>query len=280
MKLVLEKVNYNYDDLKPAMSRETLEYHRDNLANSYVKRFNNGEGDSDFNEAGAFLHNIFFPQFSAPKKANKPFGISKEIIDEKFESFDKFKEEFSKKAMSIQGSGWLYMDTSGEIKTIVNHQIKQKIALLVDWWEHAWALDYQSDKKRYLENIWKIIDWSVINDRLNLSAKNARKSSLLKLLKKAEEEGLPEKFPKEFRRWLRESCYSRKIDSRMNMRSRCRLSNYFFNQEPYSEKIRLYNSWKDTKVRELNAERFDTPKEREPSIPSRLPHQHQLSLFD
>jgi Fe-Mn family superoxide dismutase len=35
----------------------------------------------------------------------------------------------------------------------------------VDWWEHAWALDYQSDKKRYLENIWKIINWTVINTR-------------------------------------------------------------------------------------------------------------------
>ena len=109
MKLSLEKVNYDYDDLSPSMSRETLEYHRDNLANSYVKRFNNGEGDSSFNEAGAFLHNIFFPQFSAPKRSNKPFGVSQEIINKKFESFEKFKEEFSKKAMSIQGSGWIYI---------------------------------------------------------------------------------------------------------------------------------------------------------------------------
>jgi superoxide dismutase len=37
---------------------------------------------------------------------------------------------------------------------------------LVDWWEHAWALDYQWDKEKYLDNIWKIIDWDVCNERL------------------------------------------------------------------------------------------------------------------
>ena len=68
--------------------------------------------------------------------------------------------------MKIQGSGWIYLSKSGKIKTIVNHEIRKDIFLLVDWWEHAWALDYQSDKAKYLENIWKIINWDVINSRL------------------------------------------------------------------------------------------------------------------
>jgi Fe-Mn family superoxide dismutase len=33
-------------------------------------------------------------------------------------------------------------------------------------WEHAWALDYQADKKSYINNFWKIIDWDIINQRL------------------------------------------------------------------------------------------------------------------
>ena len=28
------------------------------------------------------------------------------------------------------------------------------------------GLDYQQDKERYLDNIWKIIDWDVCNERL------------------------------------------------------------------------------------------------------------------
>ena len=71
--------------------------------------------------------------------------------------------------MSIEGSGWVYMDTSGNIKTIANHKKINNIALLVDWWEHSWALDYKADKASYLKNTWRIIDWSVVNDRINSS---------------------------------------------------------------------------------------------------------------
>jgi Fe-Mn family superoxide dismutase len=42
-----------------------------------------------------------------------------------------------------------------------------KIALLIDAWEHAWALDYQQDKAEYLKNIWRIVNWETVNDRLN-----------------------------------------------------------------------------------------------------------------
>ena len=182
MKLSLEKINYSYKDLSPVMSEDTLKYHRDKLAAGYVKRFNAEEGDSGFNEAGAFLHNLFFPQLKPPKGASKPFGSSLELIEDSFGSLDSFKEEFTKVAMSIQGSGWVYLAKDGRIKTIKNHQIKRDIVLLVDWWEHAWALDYQSDKSKYLKNIWRIIDWSVINDRINLT-KSSRLDRLRSLYK-------------------------------------------------------------------------------------------------
>ena len=76
--------------------------------------------------------------------------------------------------MGIQGSGWVYLAKNGEIKTIKNHQIKNDIILLIDWWEHAWALDYQSDKKKYLENQWKIINWNVISARVGLQSTDVR----------------------------------------------------------------------------------------------------------
>jgi superoxide dismutase, Fe-Mn family len=164
--LVLEKLPYGKDKLMPVMSQDTINYHYENLAAGYVKRFNSKEGDAKFNEAGAFLHNIFFPQLMPPKSGNKPSGVSEELINRKYKSFDKFKEEIASVAMSIQGSGWVYMSRDGDIKTIVNHQVKNDIALLIDWWEHAWALDYQSDKAKYLNNIWRIINWDKVNTRL------------------------------------------------------------------------------------------------------------------
>jgi len=68
--------------------------------------------------------------------------------------------------MGIQGSGWAYLARNGSIKTIKNHQTRSDIVLLIDWWEHAWALDYQSNKEQYLDNIWRIINWDVCNERL------------------------------------------------------------------------------------------------------------------
>jgi Fe-Mn family superoxide dismutase len=166
-KLVQDSLKYSKSALNPVMSEATIDYHFSQLAKKYVERYNTGEGDSDFNKAGAVLHNIFFAQFQPAKGSNVPFGASAGFLDKHFGSLDRAKDEFEETAMSIQGSGWVYLARSGQIKTIKNHQIKNDIVLLIDWWEHAWALDYQSKKDKYLKNIWRIIDWSVINDRLN-----------------------------------------------------------------------------------------------------------------
>ena len=165
--LVLEKLPVERDALEPVMSEATIDYHFGKLAKGYVDRYNKGEGDPDFNKAGAFLHNIFFPQLKVPSGGNKPYDTSEEFINKHFNNFDALKAEFEEVAMKIQGSGWVYLARNGKIKTITNHQIRQDIVLLIDWWEHAWSLDYRSKKQEYLKNIWRIIDWSVINDRIS-----------------------------------------------------------------------------------------------------------------
>ena len=163
-----DKLKFGKDEFAPVMSEATIKYHYDGLASKYSERYNAGEGDPDFNYGGAVLHNIFFANLIPPQAANKPTGLSKSIIDDVYGDFEKFKEAFEKEAMAIQGSGWVYMDPTGKLHTIPNHEYKKsmKIALLIDWWEHAWALDYQQDKAKYLKNIWRIVNWNVVNIRL------------------------------------------------------------------------------------------------------------------
>jgi len=165
-KLETTPLPYGTKDLDPVMSEATLDYHFEHLAKGYAKRYNADEGNADFNRAGSYLHNKFFPQFRKPKVGNRPKGASAELIESKFKTFEDFQDALKQEAMKIQGSGWIYLSTAGEIKTIKNHAVRTDIALLIDWWEHAWALDYQSDKEKYLDNIWRIIDWAVINQRL------------------------------------------------------------------------------------------------------------------
>jgi len=159
-------LKYPLDGLGRSLSKQTMSYHYGKLYKAYVDRFNKGEGDPDFNEAGAFLHSIYFSQFTSPKGSNKPTGSVLALIESKHKSWDKFQEAFEKTAMGIQGSGWVYLAKDGTIKTITNHTIKNDIVLLIDWWEHSWTLDYQADKKGYLNNQWKIIDWDYVNTRL------------------------------------------------------------------------------------------------------------------
>ena len=160
-------LEYSRAALDPSLSKEAIDYHYGKLYKAYVDRFNVGEGDYNFNEAGAYLHSIYFGQFKPHSKTNDPEGGSLEFIEKHFKTFDKFKESFLKTAMGIQGSGWVYLAKDGKIKTITNHEIKKDIVLLIDWWEHSFMIDFGTDKAAYLAGQWKIIDWDVINNTLS-----------------------------------------------------------------------------------------------------------------
>ena len=160
------QLNFTEREVKPVMGSDTLELHYEKLAKGYAKRYNNKEGDMDFNYAGYFLHNVWFAQFREVRNNNKPNGPMLGFINKHFGSYDKFKDEFEDTAMKIQGSGWVYLAYDGSLKTIKNHEVRNDILLLVDWWEHAWAIDYRADKQNYLKNQWNIIDWNMINQRL------------------------------------------------------------------------------------------------------------------
>jgi Fe-Mn family superoxide dismutase len=159
------KLPYARTALAPVTSQTTIDLHYGKLYKGYVDRYNKGEGDASFNEAGAYLHSIWFAQFRSPG-ARKPSGTILSLIHRQHKDFNAFKEAFKTEAMKLQGSNWIYLSKSGQIKTIKNHQMRTDIALLVDWWEHAWINDYHSDKEKYLDNLWRIMDWDAINRRL------------------------------------------------------------------------------------------------------------------
>ena len=159
------KLPYSRTALSPVMSSATIDYHFGKLYKGYVDRYNKGDGDKNFNEAGAYLHGIFFSQFHNPR-SKAPTGHILDLINRHHSSYVDFKKNFKEEAMKVQGSGWVYLSKSGQIKTIKNHVKRTDIALLVDWWEHAWFDDYGTNKSKYLTNIWRIINWNAVNSRL------------------------------------------------------------------------------------------------------------------
>jgi superoxide dismutase len=157
------KLKYSHTAFTPVFSKANVDNHYDKLYKAYVDKYNKHEGDDTFNKAGAFLHDIWFQQFRPVRNANSPYGASLALINQHFGTFIDFKKTVKEEALKIQGSGWIYLSRSGTLKTIKNHAERKDIALLIDMWEHAWI---GSDKKKYLDSIWKIIDWERINRRI------------------------------------------------------------------------------------------------------------------
>jgi len=159
------KLPVSQSQLKPVFSEEAISLHYGTLYKKYVEKAHAGEGE--FQVAGAKLHTLFFEQFQASKANNRPSDASKILIEKKFGSFENFKDSIKNAALEIHGSGWVYLDTKGTIKTIVNHKVVDDVAVIIDMWEHSFIIDYGADKEKYLANIWKIIDWTIINARIN-----------------------------------------------------------------------------------------------------------------
>jgi Fe-Mn family superoxide dismutase len=162
------KLPYKMSELSPVLSEENIDYHYNVLTKGYVRRYNDKEGDPDFNYGGATLHNMFWSQLQAPRPGNKPMGAVKNLIEDAHKSFDAFKEELVRTAMTIQGSGWVYMAKNGSIKTTPNQSHKSDILMPIDMWEHSFS-DYvpaKDAKKKYLEGMMRIINWESINLRL------------------------------------------------------------------------------------------------------------------
>ncbi len=96
--------------------------------------------------------------------------ISKEI-KKKFGSYDKFKEEFIKTALSVFGSGWgwliLNKDKNLEIIKTPNQDsplMEGNVPLLgVDMWEHSFYLKHGPNKTTYMEDFFKVINWENVN---------------------------------------------------------------------------------------------------------------------
>jgi Fe-Mn family superoxide dismutase len=163
-KLTLVDLPYNLNDLEPVMERSVVEFHYKILSKGYVDRFNKGEGDPEFNRAGAMLHNLWWPQLMKPKVNNMPKGASRELIEKVHGGWDDFKDKFIDTSLALQGSGWCYMAKDGSIKTLKNQSWKADVIMPIDLWEHSY--NAFTLRKDYMKTIWRIIDWNVINDRL------------------------------------------------------------------------------------------------------------------
>jgi Fe-Mn family superoxide dismutase len=166
--LELQSLPYNITDLAPVLSKENVDYHYDILSRGYVNRYNNNEGDTNFNYGGAKLHNLWWQQFKPARDSSNYGGPIKQTIDANYGDLKGLEEKLVEAAMTIQGSGWVYLTKTGTIKTTPNQSYKPDVFMPIDMWEHSFT-DYipaKDAKVKYIKGVLRLIDWNSINRRL------------------------------------------------------------------------------------------------------------------
>ena len=190
MAFELPKLPYKLNALVPHISEETLEFHYGKHHLAYVNNLNglipgtqfekasletiikNADGAIFNNGAQIWNHTFYFESFSKDGK-RVPDGKLAEAINKSFGSFDAFKEQFTKAAATLFGSGWAWLakDDDGSLRILqepnagnpLNKGLKPLITC--DVWEHAYYIDYRNKRPDYIKSFWEIIDWNIISNR-------------------------------------------------------------------------------------------------------------------
>lgn len=194
MSFELPKLPYDYDALEPHIDERTMKIHHGKHHQGYTNKLNTALEGHEFadleieevlrridevpadkkqaviNSGGGYANHNLFWKVMSPNGGGEPSGDLAKAINDKFGSFEKFKEKFSSTAASQFGSGWgwLCVDDSGEL--VVTSTANQDSPYMegltpilgVDVWEHAYYLNYQNRRPDYLDAFWNVVNWDQV----------------------------------------------------------------------------------------------------------------------
>lgn len=185
----MPELPYAPEALAPKMSKETFDYHYGKHLQTYVNNLNNliagtpyeemsldeivrkADGGVFNNAAQAWNHTFFF-QMLTPAQQPMPAKLAAKLT-EAFGSVEAFKEQFTKAAVGLFGSGWVWlaMDKAGKLSVVAKPNAGNPMTdglrpvMTVDVWEHAYYIDYRNRRPDFLAAFWELIDWQKVADR-------------------------------------------------------------------------------------------------------------------
>ena len=121
-----------------------------------------------FAVAGMKLHELYFEELGKSEFNGK----IKEMIEEKWKSFENFKKMFIATAIAMRG--WVVLAYDNDFKKLKIygadvHDIaiwNCRPVLILDVYEHAYFIDYGTNRKQYIEDFFNNINWGIVNLRL------------------------------------------------------------------------------------------------------------------
>jgi Fe-Mn family superoxide dismutase len=187
----LPPLPYAYGTLEPHIDTQTMEIHHSKHHQTYINNLNAAlEGNplgqlpveelltrlkevpeslrgAVINNGGGHANHSLFWQVMAENAGGLPQDELAQAIDRELGGFEKFKEAFTKAALTRFGSGWAWLSVTPEKKLLVESSGNQDSPLMngntpilgLDVWEHAYYLRYQNRRPEYIGAFFNVINW-------------------------------------------------------------------------------------------------------------------------
>ncbi|MBQ4847225.1 superoxide dismutase [Pseudoalteromonas sp. MMG005] len=197
MAFTLPALPYAYDALEPHIDAKTMEIHHTLHHQTYINKANAALEGTEFADkptqwllnnistlpeslqkavqehVGGHNNHSLFWQVMSPTGGVLQAGELAKAIDQKFGSFDTFKEQFTAAAVSRFGSGWAWLVVDENKALQVTSSLNQDSPLMeqhtpilgLDVWEHAYYLKYQNRRPEYIAAFYNVINWIDVEQR-------------------------------------------------------------------------------------------------------------------
>lgn len=187
----LAPLPYAKDALEPHVGARTLEFHYGKHHAAYLANLKKAVADkpeaerglielirtsegSLFNNAAQVWNHDFYWRSLKPGGGGQPSGELGQRIDRDFGSFDAFAQRLLETAKGHFGSGWAWLVVDdGRLRIVDTHDADNPLTrnqtplLTIDVWEHAYYLDYQNARDRYLNAVIEhLLDWDFAAENL------------------------------------------------------------------------------------------------------------------
>ena len=193
MSISLMPLPYDSEAIAPAITAETFSYHHGKHHQAYVDKTNSAIEGTDhegkplediisaargsdqglFNNSAQVWNHGFYWHSLSPESTG-PSGELAALIEDSFGSLDELKEQLKSKGAGHFASGWVWlMEKDGKLSVEDSHDAETMAdqggnpLLVIDLWEHAYYLDHQNARPKYLEAVVDgHLNWGFAADNL------------------------------------------------------------------------------------------------------------------
>ena len=133
------------------------------------------ESQGSLFESAAQAWNLQFQwQCLRPRGSGDPQGRLADRVKRRFGDVAGLRHAFNDAALGLFGAGWawLVLHPDGSLAIQVTRNAGTPLTshstplLGCNLWEHAYYLDYQNDRARYLEAWWKAVNWESASEQM------------------------------------------------------------------------------------------------------------------